>query len=187
MIKQDLHIHTTFSKYDGAVVPEQTLELISMVRHAGIIGISDHYEAVCEDYEAYRDAVRSHHFYLGTEVDGYESVQGASQLEFDYYFYHCRDDKWDYKGIDILLTTGKTVIISHPLVMGTNLHKVPNACFVELNNRYLPRNDWLKGYSPFKNKFRFVLSSDAHQPHWLNQNFAKHVAKELGIEEKILF
>jgi hypothetical protein len=32
-----------------------------------------------------------------------------------------------------------------------------------------------------------VISSDAHQPNWLNQTVARHVAAELGVREKLLF
>jgi len=40
---------------------------------------------------------------------------------------------------------------------------------------------------PFTKRFRFVISSDAHQPHWLNQNVARYVAAELGVSETVLF
>src|SRR4030043_298865 len=39
----------------------------------------------------------------------------------------------------------------------------------------------------YYNKFRFVLSSDAHQPNWLNLNVSRFVASELGVQEVILF
>jgi len=35
--------------------------------------------------------------------------------------------------------------------------------------------------------FSFVIDSDAHQPHWLNQNIARYVARELEITETLLF
>lgn len=41
MLAQDLHIHTTWSQGDGAVVPEQSIELIASVKHARVVGISD--------------------------------------------------------------------------------------------------------------------------------------------------
>jgi hypothetical protein len=32
-----------------------------------------------------------------------------------------------------------------------------------------------------------VISSDAHQPNWLNQTLARYVARELEIQETLLF
>jgi hypothetical protein len=43
-LPQDLHIHSTWSDTDSAVVPEQTIALIAAVGHARIRGISDHFE-----------------------------------------------------------------------------------------------------------------------------------------------
>lgn len=43
-LKQDLHIHTVYSTGDGAVVPQQTIELIAAMNHSEIIGISDHFD-----------------------------------------------------------------------------------------------------------------------------------------------
>jgi len=40
-VAQDLHVHTVFSHGDGAIVPEQTVELVAAVGHARILGISD--------------------------------------------------------------------------------------------------------------------------------------------------
>ena len=42
-------------------------------------------------------------------------------------------------------------------------------------------------YGPYLDRFSFVLSSDAHQPNWLNQTIARHVANSLGIDEYEVF
>jgi histidinol phosphatase-like PHP family hydrolase len=39
---------------------------------------------------------------------------------------------------------------------------------------------------PYLNKFRFVISSDAHQPNWLGQSAARRAANDLGIEEYLM-
>jgi histidinol phosphatase-like PHP family hydrolase len=185
---QDLHIHTVFSVGDSSVSEQQTLELIAKINHAKIIGISDHFEYIGEEsFENYSKQVSSFGFKVGTEVDGRNYVDEASSLDFDYYFYHCWDIKNDYEGIEKLLHTGKPVIISHPHVTDTQLNKIPTQCYLEINNRYIYRYDWNDYYKDYINKFKFVLSSDAHQPHWLNQSAAKHVAEQLGIKETILF
>lgn len=188
IVPQDLHIHTVFSEHDSAVVPQQTPELVYHVNHAKIIGISDHFEDITtKNYAAYSDEVRKFGFRLGTEVDGHESVEEAASLEFDYYVYHCRDNEFDYVGIDVLRSTGKPVIIAHPYVFNTSLNRIPDDCFVELNNRYIWRFDWENYLKDFIHKFRFVISSDAHQPNWLNQNVARYVAEQLGIKETLVF
>lgn len=188
LCNQDLHIHTVFSVGDSAVSEEQTLELISRIKHAKIIGISDHFEYIGEEkYEEYKEGVIKYKFKLGTEVDGKEFVKEASMLDFDYYLYHCYDSKNDYKGIDTLLNTGKPVIIAHPEMTDTRLNKIPSECYLEINNRYISRYDWYNYFKDYKDKFNFILSSDAHQPHMLNQNAAKYVADQLGIKETILF
>ncbi len=184
---QDLHLHTNYSKHDGAIVKEQNLDLIARLRHASIVGISDHYEAIYDCFELYQKDVLSFGFHVGTEVDGHRSAAGAAALPFEYYFYHCRPNEEDYKAIDLLLATNKPVIISHPNYFGTDLSRIPKDCLLEINNRYIWRSDWYSELLPYVNQFRFVLSSDAHQPHWLNQNIAQMVAHELGIEEYILF
>ena len=185
---QDLHIHTTFSTGDSAVTEDQTLEMIAEINHARIIGISDHFEYIGRDnFGHYSERVRSFGFKVGTEVDGQNYVNEAAALDFDYYLYHCWDAKDDYQGIDRLLDTGKPVIISHPYVTDTRLDKIPERCYIEINNRYIYRYDWHNFFKEHINRFKFVLSSDAHQPHWLNQNAAQHVAEQLGIKETILF
>ncbi|MFP4470701.1 MAG: hypothetical protein ACLFPE_08460 [Bacteroidales bacterium] len=186
---QDLHIHTIYSRNDSAVVPEQTLELIYNLGHARITGISDHIEAMdLEEINGeYIPKVRSFGFKAGVEVDGFRSVEKALKAEVDYYVYHCRDKDIDYYGAELLLETSKPLIIAHPYAIGTNLERVPGGCYVEINNRYVWRYNWRRELSPFTDRFRFVISSDAHQPNWLNQHVARHVAGELGIEETILF
>lgn len=187
MYKQDLHIHTIFSKHDGAVVPEQNPELISKLKHAEIIGISDHFEDLMDNFDEYEKTIKSYGFKVGTEVDGSRSAKAASLLNFDYYIYHCRNKESEYKALDILLSTGKPVIIAHPNYLETNLNKVPKSCIIEISNRYVYKYNWRVELMPFITKFEFVISSDAHQPNWLNQHVARYVANELGIKEKILF
>ena len=184
---QDLHIHTVFSTGDGAIVAEQTVDLIAAVNHAETMGISDHFEYIYgDDFDSYSTTVLSHGLKLGTEVMGGEDAAAATEYPFEYYIYHCPDDKIHYSGFEKLLATGKPVIIAHPIVMGTDLNKIPTDCLVEINNRYIWRNDWRTLLTPYVDKFRFVLSSDAHQPNWLNQNIARYVATELGVAETLL-
>jgi hypothetical protein len=181
---QDLHIHTTFSKYDSSVVPEQTPELVARVAHAQVLGISDHFEHFAEqNYDSYVERIRALNMLVGTEVDGGGSVDFAASLSFDYYIYHCRDRAADYRGAERLLATGRPVIIAHPNALQTDLYRVPERCMIELNNRYIWRCDWRSFYAPHKERFRFVISSDAHQPNWLSQAVARNAAAELGIEE----
>ena len=187
-VPQDLHLHTIYSTGDSSIVRAQTPEFISSIAHAGIIGIADHLNYVSgSDFNAYALDIRSFGFKVGVEVSGAEWVQAALAIEPDYYVYHCWDKKQDYKGIQDILTKGKPLIVAHPLFLGTDLEKVPRECFVEINNRYIWQSDWKRGLTPFLDKFSFVISSDAHQPHWLNQNIARFVAHQLGIEETILF
>ena len=185
---QDLHIHTVFSSGDGAIVPQQTVALVAALRHARIVGISDHIEYVHGDaFGAYQQEVRKHGLHLGTEVTNWRLIEEALALDVEYYVFHCEDRRECYQGVEALLASGKPVIIAHPMVLDTDLEQVPRQCLIELNNRYLWRNDWRKRLAPYVSRFRFVLGSDAHQPHWLNQTVARHVATELGIEETILF
>ena len=185
---QDLHIHTIFSTGDSVVSKEQTVELIAEINHAKIIGISDHFEYIGDEYyEKYRESVTSFRFKLGTEVDGYKWVDPALNFNFDYYIYHCRDDTKDYRGLEKLMSGNKPVIVAHPYATGTSLKKIPGNSIVEINNRYVIRYDWKAFFSGYLNQFRFVLSSDAHQPHWLNLNVSRFVANDLGIQEEILF
>jgi predicted metal-dependent phosphoesterase TrpH len=37
MFNQDLHIHTTYSKSDSSVVPEQTIAFVAAVKHARVV------------------------------------------------------------------------------------------------------------------------------------------------------
>jgi hypothetical protein len=185
-LPQDLHIHTTFSHADGAVAPEQTVGLVAAIAHARVIGISDHLESIADDFPAYARTVRSFGFQVGTEVNGADWVGEAESVDAQYYVYHCRDRQRDYLGAEQLLASGRPVIIAHPLVLETDLRRVPPQCLVEINNRYVWRSDW-ETLKPFTGVFSFVIDSDAHQPHWLNQNVARYVAGELGITETLLF
>ena len=185
-LPQDLHIHTTFSRHDGAVAPEQTVQLVAAVAHARITGISDHLESIVDDFPTYAQAVRSRGFMVGTEVNGADWVREAEAVEAQYYVYHCRDRERDYRGTERLLATGKPLIIAHPLILETDLNRVPPQCLIEINNRYVWRSNW-ETLHPFTEMFSFVIDSDAHQPHWLNQNIARYVARELKITETLLF
>lgn len=184
---QDLHIHTVFSYDDSAVVPEQTPELIAHIAHAEVMGISDHFEHFADKaYDKYVERIRSLDMLVGTEVDGAGSVDFAASLHFDYYVYHCRDTAADYRGAERLLATERPVIIAHPNLLETDLNRVPEACLVEINNRYIWRCDWSRFYGPHRHRFRFVIGSDAHQPNWLSQSVARRVAADLGIQEQCI-
>jgi hypothetical protein len=185
-LPQDLHIHTTFSHHDGAVAPEQTVQLVAAIAHARIVGISDHLESIADDFPAYVETVRSHGFVVGTEVNGADWVAEAEAVDAEYYVYHCRDRDRDYRGAERLLATGKPLIIAHPLILETDLRRVPPQSLIEINNRYVWRSNW-QTLRPFTDLFSFVIGSDAHQPHWLNQNVARFVAGQLGITETLLF
>lgn len=189
MLSQDLHIHTIFSSRDSAVVPEQTVQFVAFAKHAYIVGISDHFDNFMpQHYNEYINEVRKYGLLVGTEVDGYRSVDLAVEYEFDYYIYHCWGKEWrDYDGFTKLLTTGKPVIIAHPYAVNTDLNRIPENSLVEINNRYIWRYNWRKELKPFIEKFRWVFSSDAHQPNWLNQTIARRVGQDLGISETLLF
>lgn len=189
ILPQDLHIHTIFSSGDSAVVPEQTIEFIANLKHAKSIGISDHLECLIDDntFDEYEKKVIKNNFHLGIEVNGHQWVNIAEKLNVEYYIYHCCNIDKDYAGIEILLSTGKPVIIAHPHALETDLSKVPTEAIVEINNRYIWRCNWIKEYQKYVDRFKFVISSDAHQPHWLNQNIARYAAQELGIKEHLLF
>lgn len=188
-IQQDLHIHTTWSSGDSAVVPEQTIELVAAIRHAPVMGISDHFEHLADGrYEGYQRAVRRAGLRLGMEVDGQAWVRAAiDAASNDYFVIHCYDTDADYHALEALLATSKPVIVAHPHMLDTKLDRVPAEALVEINNRYIWRCDWRRFYAPFRDRFRFVLSSDAHQPNWLNQTVAQYVAAELGIIESVLY
>ncbi|MBN2242091.1 MAG: hypothetical protein JW793_05330 [Acidobacteria bacterium] len=188
MLNQDLHIHTVYSANDSAVVPEQTIELIAGLNHARIAGISDHFEnLVGGAFEMYQREIRAAGLKLGTEVDGGKWAEEAAAYPVDYYIVHCRDRAADYRCLEHLLATGKPVVVAHPNALDTDLDRVPDDCLIEINNRYVWRSDWRRYYGPFKGRFKYILSSDAHQPHWLSQFVARHVADELAISECILF
>jgi hypothetical protein len=188
LVPQDLHIHTTYSKGDSSVVPEQTIELVTRCRHADILGVSDHLEDLTGDiFPRYAEELRAADLYVGVEVNGSDWTREAVEIEADYYVYHCRDRSEDYRGAERLAQTGKPVIISHPLHFDTDLDRLAPECVLEINNRYIWRYDWKRRFRPFLSRFRFVVGSDAHQPHWLNQNVARRVAVELGIREVLLF
>jgi hypothetical protein len=188
MLQQDLHIHTTYSTSDSAVVAEQTVALVAAVKHADMVGISDHFECLVDgDFEGYKRELRQLGLKVGVEVDGHPWVAEAVNYDVDYYIFHCRDHKADYRSLEKLLTAGKPVIIAHPNALDTNLNQVPAECLIELNNRYIWRTDWRQYYGPFANQFKFILGSDAHQPHWLSQTVAHYAAVQLNIEEHLVF
>jgi hypothetical protein len=148
--------------------------------------MADHLDFVYgERFASYAKAVRRHGFLLGVEVDGASWVDTALEHEVDYYFYHCPDRKDHYRGLERLLDSGRPVVVSHPVMWGTDLKKVPDCAFLEINNRYIWRTAWRSRLEPFCRKFRFVLSSDAHEPSMLNQNVARRVGRELGIRETL--
>lgn len=189
MFKQDLHIHTIFSAIDSAVLPQQTIEMVAFAKHAEIVGISDHFEMFMPGkWDDYKKEVKKHGFHLGIEVNGHESVEQALKFEFEYFIYHCWGDvSEDYTALKKLQLSGKPVIVAHPYATNTDLSKIPEGSLVEINNRYVWRYDWKSFLSPFVNKFKWILSSDAHQPNWLNQQIALRVAEELKITETLLF
>jgi hypothetical protein len=188
LVPQDLHIHTTFSEGDSAVVPEQTVAYVAQLRYARVMGIADHLEFVTgARFERYRAAVRAHGLRLGVEVNGAQWVATALDTDVDYFIYHCYDTDADYRGAERLVQDGRPVIVAHPLVLGTDLDRIAPPCLVEINNRYVWRSDWRAGFGPYVGRFGFVIGSDAHQPSWLNQNVARRVAGALGVEETILF
>jgi histidinol phosphatase-like PHP family hydrolase len=188
MLPQDLHIHTVYSSGDSAVVPEQTIDLIRKVRHARTIGISDHFEYLVdkETFSKYEKEVRAAGFKLGMEVSGHALVSEAVKRSNDYFVYHC-SRKEDYTALEHLLATKKPVIIAHPLILGTDLNMIPPECYIEINNRYIWQSNWRAGLYNHVHRCKFVVSSDAHQPHWLNQNMARAVCRELGIRESLIF
>jgi len=188
MLQQDLHIHTTYSANDSAVVPEQTVALVAAVRHARVVGISDHFENLVNGgFDTYAAEVRQAGLNVGVEVDGHPWVSQAVACAVDYYVLHCRDIGADYRALEDLLATGKPVIVAHPNALETDLKRVPAECFIEINNRYVWRTDWMAYYGPYRNRFNFVLGSDAHQPNWLGQAVAQHAATQLGIEVQMVF
>jgi len=188
MLKQDLHIHTTYSNGDNAIVPEQTITLVASVKHAGIVGISDHFEYLLEGiFDTYAEEIRRVGLKFGAELDGHEWAKEATKTNVDYYIVHCRDREADYRSLETLLATGLPVIVAHPNAFGTDLKRVPSECLIEINNRYVWRTDWKRYYEPFKNRFKFVISSDAHQPNWLGQSVAQYAAAQLGIQEHLVF
>jgi hypothetical protein len=111
----------------------------------------------------------------------------AESLPVEYYLYHCRDRTEDYRGAERLAGAGRPVIIAHPNALQTDLARVSPVCLVEINNRYAWRDSGYRALAPFVAHFRFVINSDAHQPHWLAQSAARFIARELGVRETLLF
>jgi len=169
-VPQDLHIHTTFSKGDGAVVPEMTVELVAQIGHARVLGISDHLEYVGGEFEAYARTVRSFGLKLGLEINGAEWVEEAERLPVDYYVYHCRDRREDYLGAGRLAASGRPVIIAHPHVLETDLSKVPPECLIEINNRYAWRDHGYRALAAFAGRtvvLELVVDSEgSHYYDW---------------------
>lgn len=186
-VPQDLHMHTIFSSGDGAVMPQQTPELIAEINHAEIRGISDHIEYLEDVFADYKERLTHCGFYIGAELDGSRHLSLALDLELEYHVYHCYDKTEDYQGVEKLLQSGKPLIIAHPIALDTDLSRLPSECLIEINNRYVWRNDYLSKIMPFRNQFNFVISSDAHQPNWLNQNAARYAAAQMGIQESLIF
>jgi histidinol phosphatase-like PHP family hydrolase len=188
MLQQDLHIHTTYSTGDSAIVPEQTVAFVAAVQHAQTVGISDHFEYLLDGvFEVYTKEIRAAGLKLGAEVDGHRWAAEAAGYDLDYYIVHCRDEDADYHCLERLLATGRPVIVAHPNAFGTDLNRVSPECRVEINNRYVWRTDWQRYYGPFKDRFDFVFSSDAHQPNCLGQAVAQYAAARLGIREHLVF
>jgi hypothetical protein len=188
MLQQDLHIHTAYSTSDSSVVPEQTIALVASLKHARIVGISDHFENLGNGvFEHYAMEVRQAGLKVGIEVDGHAWVAESTGCDVDYYIFHCRDQDADYRSLDELLATGRPVIVAHPNTLYTDLSRVPAECLIEINNRYVWRTNWKQFYSPFKDRFKFVIGSDAHQPNWLGQAVALFAAAQLGIKEHVVF
>ncbi len=187
MLPQDLHMHTTWSSGDSAIVPEQTLALIASLGHARTVGISDHLEHIHDRFDDYAAEVRGAGLRVGMEVNGHEWVSAALDLDCDYRIFHCYDRDADYHALERLLESGDPVIVAHPNALDTDLDRVPPECLVEINNRYVWRCDWRRFYGPYVGRFGFVISSDAHQPNWINQTVARYVAGRLGVREQLLF
>jgi hypothetical protein len=104
MLQQDLHIHTTYSTGDDAVVPEQAVALVAAVKHAKVVGISDHFEYLMDGtFDAYAQEIIAAGLKVGLEVDGHASVIEATDYDVDYYIFHCRDGERDYRSLDRLL------------------------------------------------------------------------------------
>ena len=83
MQQQDLHIHTTYSANDSAVVPEQTVALVAAVKHAGIVGISDHFDSLVDGYfEEYEREIRQAGLNVGVEVDGHVHIRSTFDHSF---------------------------------------------------------------------------------------------------------
>lgn len=150
MLEQDLHIHTTFSAGDNSVVPEQTVALVASIKHAKTIGISDHFENLVDGvFDVYEKEVRKAGLKVGAEIDGHPWVNAAMGFQLDYFIFHCRDQTADYRALDLLLSTGKPVIVAHPNALDTDLKRVSTDCLIEINNRYIWRTDWTSYYGPF--------------------------------------
>ena len=78
MLKQDLHIHTTYSYNDPVIVSEQTVALVASVKHADVVGISDHFESLVDGhFETYEKELRREGLKVGVEVDGHPWVSEA--------------------------------------------------------------------------------------------------------------
>jgi len=169
-------------------VAEQTIALVAAVKHARTVGISDHFEYLANgEFQGYSNEVKEAGLKLGVEIDGHAWADEAARCDADYSIYHCRNQDDDYRALEKLLAENRPVIIAHPNALGTDLNRIPTECLIEINNRYIWRSDWEKFYGPFKDKFRFVLGSDAHQPNWLGQTVALYAASLLGVEEYLVF
>jgi hypothetical protein len=152
-----------------------------------VLGCSDHLDSVLRDFDGYARAVRAHGMHVGTEVGGAAYVSRALELPVEYYVYHCTDTAEDYRGAAALMATGKPLIIAHPQIFNTDPSRLPPGCLIEINNRYSWQRDGEPLFRACRGRFGFVISSDAHQPHWLTQSVARSIAERLEIAETLLF
>jgi hypothetical protein len=95
-----------------------------------------------DTFEEYSREIRTVGLKVGMEIDGYRWVSAARSVDADYRIFHCYDRDADYGALDLLLETGRPVIVVHPNALDTDLERVPLECLIEINNRYVRRCDW---------------------------------------------
>ena len=146
-LPQDLHIHTTFSRHDGAVAPEQTVELVAAVAHAQVVGISDHLESIADDFEVYAETVRFYGFVVGTEVNGADWVAEAEAVARPKAMY--RPSFIESKGDDTIVVDGVTLTSRVLRVNVEDTHRVfpyVATCGVEVEEWSQSSGDLLRSY-----------------------------------------